>query len=166
MSVIESAGSSSELLGSSSDFDLATEIARIAAALPSFERGIILKYSIPAALISEFSHESSSSHASKLLLKEQLARKISICEYQECGALFSSIFRDFSSERSKEIAKENVRRLSVVNTGDASEKMSSKVYGEVEFHSFCNLLERVGIQKGEVLYDLGHGTGKAMVKSD
>ena len=43
--------------------------------------------------------------------------------------------------------------------------MSSKVYGEIEFHSFCNLLERVGIQKGEVLYDLGHGTGKAMVKS-
>ena len=169
MSVVESAGSSAEPQGSSGNFDLAAEIARIAAALPSFERGIILKYSIPAVLISEFNHEwqqSSSTPVSSLLLKERLARKISICEYQECGSLFSSIFRDFSSERSKKIAEENVRRLSVINTGDTSEKMSSKVYGEIELHSFCNLLERVGIQKGEVLYDLGHGTGKAMVRAD
>lgn len=168
MSEVRSSGTYLVPLGNSGDPNLAAEIAKLSSALPSFERGIILKYSIPAALISEFSDEwqrPSISPASLLLLKEKLARKISICEYQECGSLFSSIFRDFSSERSKEIAKGNVRRLSIDNSGDISEKMSSKVYGEIEFHSFCNLLERVGIQKGEVLYDLGHGTGKAMVKS-
>ena len=168
MSEVGSSGTYLVPLGNSGDSILAAEIAKLSSALPSFERGIILKYSIPAALMSEFGDEwkqLSLSPASLLLLKEKLARKISIFEYQECGSLFSSIFRDFSSERSKEIAKENVRRLSIDNSGDMSEKMSSKVYGEIEFHSFCNLLERVGIQKGEVLYDLGHGTGKAMVKS-
>ena len=168
MSVVEGAGSNPPP-GNIGNSDLAAEIAKLSSALPSFEREIILKHSISAALMSEFSEESqnsSSAPACHLLLRGQLARKISICEYQECGLLFSSIFRDFSSERSKKIAKENVRRLSIAHSENTGEKMSSKVYGEIEFHSFCNLLERVGIQKGEVFYDLGHGTGKAMVKFD
>ena len=36
-------------------------------------------------------------------------------------------------------------------------------YGEIDFHTFIDLMNRVSPKKGEVFYDLGCGAGKALV---
>jgi trans-aconitate methyltransferase len=41
----------------------------------------------------------------------------------------------------------------------------SLVYGEIVFESFVELLERANPKKDEVFYDLGSGTGKAVITS-
>ena len=92
--------------------------------------------------------------------RAQLARLISAATYKECHSIFKAVYQDYTSDRSKEIARQNVLRQ-----GDAAaaESLSSKIYGEVEYYSFANLLERADIQEGETLFDLGSGTGKALV---
>jgi SAM-dependent methyltransferase len=93
------------------------------------------------------------------LERTKLARLVAAGVYKECNMLFNLVFRDFTADSSKEIAKRNVQRQ-----GDTPiDTLSAKVYGEVEFFSFANLLERVKVAPGDRFYDLGHGTGKAMV---
>ena len=90
----------------------------------------------------------------------QIARLVSSAIYQECVRVFNGIFADLSSDKMKEIAKQNVIRTDSEN---ATKTLSAKVYGEVEFFSFANLLERLDVKNGDKFFDLGHGTGKAMV---
>jgi hypothetical protein len=142
------------------DFTKATS--KILSSLPSFEGNIDSKYSISAGLMRSFIGRTSKPDNIDDF-KRQLSIKISKFVYLEANSLFSTVFKDFSSERSKDLAKKNVRRLADSNNLDESDKLNSKVYGEVELFSLCNLLERADIQKGDTLYDLGHGTGKAMV---
>jgi len=40
--------------------------------------------------------------------------------------------------------------------------MTSLVYGEISFQSFINILDRARPLQGEVFFDLGHGTGRAL----
>lgn len=136
--------------------------AMITSSLPSFELGIITKYSIFAEVADElFSEEAYTTDLKHL--RNLLSSRISKYSYKECDTVFSNVFKDYSAENSKRIAKMNVHRLGGDDQLGESEKLSAKVYGEVEMSSFCYLLERIDIQKGETLYDLGHGTGKAMV---
>ena len=92
--------------------------------------------------------------------RAQLARVVSAAAYKECQHVFSSVFQAYTSDKSKQIARQNVLRHGDAAAADA---LSSKVYGEVEFGAFANLLERADIQTGETLFDLGSGTGKALV---
>jgi hypothetical protein len=70
--------------------------------------------------------------------------------------LWNNIFLDLSTEKAKIIAKSG--------TGDQPAPQSlSLVYGEIDFFSFANILERVNPQHNEVFVDLGHGTGKALL---
>ena len=137
-------------------------LAMVSSSLPSFELGIITKYSIFHEVAEELSSKGSCIAEAKHL-KNLLSKRISKYSYQECDAIFSQVFKDYSSESSKRVAKMNVRRLSGDCQTDETEKLSAKVYGEVDMSSFCYLLERVEINNGDTLYDLGHGTGKAMV---
>jgi Histone methylation protein DOT1 len=142
------------------DFEKATSM--ILSALPSFERRIDTKYSISAGLMKSFIGRTVKPDDINDFMT-RLSVEISKFVYLEANSLFSTIFKDFSSERSKDLARKNVRRLADSNNVDEADKLNSKVYGEVELFSLCNLLERADIQKGDILYDLGHGTGKAMV---
>jgi Histone methylation protein DOT1 len=142
------------------DFKKATSM--ILSALPSFEGRIDTKYSISAGLMMYFTGRTVKPDDINDF-KRRLSVEISKFVYLEANSLFSTIFKDFSSERSKDLAKKNVRRLADSNNVDEADKLNSRVYGEVELFSLCNLLERADIQKGDTLYDLGHGTGKAMV---
>ena len=90
----------------------------------------------------------------------QVARLVSSATYKECVRVFNDIFAELSSDKTKEIAKQNVIRT---DSEFAANKLSAKVYGEVEFFSFANLLERMEVKQGDKFFDLGHGTGKAMV---
>ena len=141
-------------------FTIATS--QILSALPSFESSIDTKYSISAGLIKSFVGTTVKPDDISDF-KRRLSIEIAKFIYLEANSLFSTVFKDFSSERSKDLAKKNVRRLADSNNVDEADKLNSKVYGEVELFSLCNLLERADIQKGDTLYDLGHGTGKAMV---
>lgn len=141
-------------------FKIATS--KILSSLPSLECCIDSKYSISAGLMKAFA-DGIVTPDDIDNFKRRLSCEISKFVYLECNSLFSTIFKDFSSERSKDLAKKNVRRLADSSNVDEADKLNSKVYGEVELFSLCNLLERANIQKGDTLYDLGHGTGKAMV---
>jgi hypothetical protein len=148
--------------------NLRDSMIQISSQLPVFERLILQKLLLSAAV------GNSDSLSKDLLLitsastnvdtsKRIIAKVVSTYAYQECYSLFSNIFKNFTSEISKELAKNNVRRLDTINDTDEAKKLGSKVYGEIEFYSFCNLLERIDIKENETFYDLGHGTGKAMV---
>ena len=134
----------------------------IAKSLPVFEQLLIQKHSMLSLVIAEYV-EAPAAEINIDQIKMKLARIVCRFTYHECNSLFSTVFKDFSTDRSKEVAKNNVRRLAGPNHEEEVSKMGSKVYGEIEFYSFCNLLERINIKKGETFYDLGHGTGKAMV---
>mmetsp|Transcript_39165 Transcript_39165/g.67719 ORF Transcript_39165/g.67719 Transcript_39165/m.67719 type:complete len:317 (-) Transcript_39165:408-1358(-) len=71
---------------------------------------------------------------------------------------WDEIFADCSTNEAKKLAKAAKARL-----GGGGELRSSLVYGEVDFPSFAALLEKARPQPGEVLVDLGHGTGRALV---
>lgn len=150
----------SDDIGNHQGFKIATS--KILSSLPSLEYCIDSKYSISAGLMKSFAGRTVTPDDIDNF-KRRLSCEISKFVYLECNSLFSTIFKDFSSERSKDLAKKNVRRLADPSNVDEADKVNSKVYGEVELFSLCNLLERANIQKGDTLYDLGHGTGKAMV---
>ncbi|EQC26068.1 hypothetical protein SDRG_16087 [Saprolegnia diclina VS20] len=50
-----------------------------------------------------------------------------------------------------------------VDDGGGCTLSSSLVYGEVDFFGFARLLEALAPQAGQVFYDLGHGTGRAVL---
>ena len=116
----------------------------------------ILENHLMQKVLEELQEQNSSNNVNHI----QMARLISTAMYQECVRVFNGIFADLSSDKTKEIAKKNVIRTDSEN---ATKVLSAKVYGEVEFFSFANLLERMEVKPGDKFFDLGHGTGKAMV---
>lgn len=138
------------------------KLTKIEKSLPTFEQLLIQKYSILSQLMVDCV-ETPAAEVNTSHLKKKLAKIVGKFTYQECNSVFSTVFKDFSTDRSKEVAKNNVRRLAGAGHEDEIDTIGPKVYGEIEFYSFCNLLERIHIKRGETFYDLGHGTGKAMV---
>eukprot|EP01041_Mallomonas_annulata_P009260 gene9260-19221_t len=72
--------------------------------------------------------------------------------------LWTEIYENLSTEKAKLLAKSNPTAIENL----ALEK-SSLVYGEIDFFSFLDILQRVSIIKGETLVDLGHGTGRGLI---
>lgn len=65
--------------------------------------------------------------------------------------LLNKLYRRVNSSR---ISKKELKRLSIKN--------DDFVYGEIDFLSFCTILERCQPKSGEIFYDLGSGSGKAV----
>lgn len=80
----------------------------------------------------------------------------SLLEY--CYKVFAIVFFGLSTEISK-------RKVEEFLASGGIQGSASLVYGEVDFRSFVNILERVGPQPESVFVDLGHGTGKALIAS-
>jgi SAM-dependent methyltransferase len=95
----------------------------------------------------------------------RVAKIVSKSLLETCHNIYRDVFADYGTEKMKKLAKENVGRMNDDTAGMDSQSFvsTSLVYGEVEFFSFINILERASPQKGEKFYDLGHGTGKALV---
>lgn len=70
--------------------------------------------------------------------------------YQLC----KQIFQDLPAEFAKKL---------VESTQAAEDNLSAKVYGEIEFASFFNMLQICDPKRGDTIVDLGHGSGKALV---
>lgn len=77
---------------------------------------------------------------------------------------YYDIFTETFSAFPTESVKSRITRTLAANGVDMS-KSNSLVYGNIEFFSYLNLLERLDLQKGQKLVDLGHGTGKASIAS-
>ncbi|OQS04963.1 hypothetical protein THRCLA_02853 [Thraustotheca clavata] len=54
-------------------------------------------------------------------------------------------------------------RFSTCRFGVELTSTSSLVYGEIDFFGFAKLMEHVNPQTNQVFYDLGHGTGRAVI---
>jgi hypothetical protein len=65
-----------------------------------------------------------------------------------CSQTWSELFMNFPTDKVKGIAKEGVQSLLTSQT-------TSLVYGEIDFFSFANILERASPQSGDKFVDLG-----------
>jgi hypothetical protein len=72
--------------------------------------------------------------------------------------VYAELFRGIDTDCAKSLAKKSVDALGLSQAAN-----TELVYGEVDFHSFASILERVNPKEGDVFVDLGHGTGKALV---
>ena len=74
----------------------------------------------------------------------------------EAEQTYTELFNDVPYEVGKTLA--NKDRLSSDNPGE-----QSLLYGEIEFGSFLKLLKKIKPSRGGIFYDLGSGTGKAVL---
>lgn len=87
----------------------------------------------------------------RLRLREALRYHPERKHLQRTEHLFNELYRHV---RGKTISKLTRRLLGI--------KSDEFVYGEIEFLSFYHILEKIQPQAGEVFYDLGSGSGKAV----
>lgn len=90
-------------------------------------------------------------------LKHQVARKVVKTSVDYCYVIYNNLFENISTERAKQLVKGSTQASS------AAEPAVALTYGEIDFHSFSCILEKLTIKKGDVFVDLGHGTGKALI---
>jgi hypothetical protein len=57
------------------------------------------------------------------------------------------------------MVKSGIAKMHEANP-DLNVASTSLTYGEVDFYSFANILEKANPKLGETFVDLGHGTGK------
>jgi hypothetical protein len=67
------------------------------------------------------------------------------------------IFDQIFSVMPTDTAKQSIKQNPYFNANH------SFTYGDIEFSSFANILQRCNPKKGDVFVDLGHGTGRALV---
>mmetsp|Transcript_22134 Transcript_22134/g.43586 ORF Transcript_22134/g.43586 Transcript_22134/m.43586 type:complete len:335 (+) Transcript_22134:86-1090(+) len=73
----------------------------------------------------------------------------------EAERLYDTLFDGCSLEHGKCVSKAERQDKGLVGS-------KSLIYGEVEFQSFAKVLRKIGAPAGQVFYDLGSGTGKAV----
>lgn len=83
------------------------------------------------------------------VLKRTVLHKVVQFYYQFCFKQYSVLFSSYPTERVKVMVRDYL-----VAENKPSE-MGSLVYGDIDFFSFCNVLERVQVCEGETFYDLG-----------
>ena len=76
--------------------------------------------------------------------------------------IWTTLFNYLSTEQAKLMVKQSISKIQQANSDLDS---TSLTYGEIDFFSFANILDRVRPQQGEVFADLGHGTGKGFSSS-
>jgi hypothetical protein len=72
--------------------------------------------------------------------------------------IYTELFRHIDTDAAKSLASKSVAAMGLSVTTH-----TELVYGEIDFHSFASILERVNPKRGSVFVDLGHGTGKALI---
>jgi len=117
------------------------------ATLPAFERACLLS-----------SGDAASTTTSTTTEEQAFEQAASEC-YKRAHAIYSVIFgADQSTELMKIAAKTEVERR------ECSQPPSTALtYGEIDFWSFADILERVEMSRGDTFVDLGSGTGRALV---
>jgi hypothetical protein len=91
------------------------------------------------------------------LLQRYDAKELSIDEFNQSvvdarHAIYLDLFANISTEKAKQLVKSSV----------VADSKVSLTYGDIDFFSFCCILEKLSIKIGQVFVDLGHGTGRAI----
>lgn len=90
-------------------------------------------------------------------LKSGLARRVVKMSVDNSFTVYTRMFEHISTEKAKQLVKGSAPVTS------EPEPSVSLTYGEIDFFSLSCILEKLGIKKGDVFVDLGHGTGKAII---
>ena len=125
--------------------------------LPPWERSVIHEdelLSLEANLLS------SGEEITALQILEFI-RKLSQKSLEKTEKAYNQIFTNAPVEKAKQIAKTFADEMTASNTLET--KLPSLTYGEIEFFSFLNIIQRCCPTKGDVFIDLGHGTGRALI---
>jgi len=86
--------------------------------------------------------------------EETVLAAVASLAYKRAHAAYSSLFVGLETDVMKQRAKEEVGSAPVT---------TALTYGEIDFHSWADILERLDLREGDTLVDLGSGTGKALV---
>ena len=103
---------------------------------------------------------SSGEEVSTVQLLEFL-RKLSQRSLEKTEKIYNQIFTLSPVERAKHIAKSYAEEI--MSSTSLKNQLPSLTYGEIEFFSFWNIVQRCCPSKGDVFVDLGHGTGRALI---
>lgn len=106
--------------------------------------------------MSLFEARSSAGSAQKSDVDAEFLETVNSLIDDQASRLFEPLFRKFSTEMGKQISKLERAQLGL-------EANKSLVYGEVDFSSFVEILRKVGPSTGKKFYDLGSGTGRAVM---
>jgi hypothetical protein len=82
--------------------------------------------------------------------------------YRRTFAVYTALFEQLATDKMKQLANEEVQ-FTLNKGATGAEPKTSLTYGEIDFNSFADILERLDIHQGDTLVDLGSGTGKALV---
>mmetsp|Transcript_16603 Transcript_16603/g.27706 ORF Transcript_16603/g.27706 Transcript_16603/m.27706 type:complete len:323 (+) Transcript_16603:31-999(+) len=78
------------------------------------------------------------------------------------NVIWTDLFASLSTEQAKLMVKSGIAKMHEQDPNINTES-TSLTYGEVDFFSFANILEKSNPQRGETFVDLGHGTGKGLI---
>lgn len=120
--------------------------------LSAFERLVIStenEFSDELAILGNVSQQGTVDNLKRIL------RKLSKYCLEKKEKLFNEVFKNITTDRAKQIAKQYVNTIQSVDP--------SLTYGEIEFFSFVHILQRCRPISGDIFVDLGHGTGKPLV---
>lgn len=108
------------------------------------------------ALMALFGARGSVSSAQKSEVDAEFLETVNSLIDDQARRLFEPLFRKFSTEMGKHLSKLERKELGL-------DAQKSLVYGEVDFESFVEILRKVGPSTGKKFYDLGSGTGRAVM---
>lgn len=101
--------------------------------------------------------KSSSSQTQKSIILdgtlEQIMQMLAKKSTDICFQIFKAVFVDLSTDKAKQSIENNPN----------FKANHTFTYGDIEFSSFVNILQRCEPRKGDIFVDLGHGTGRALV---
>lgn len=80
-------------------------------------------------------------------------------------SLYQTIFTNFSLDVAKSLSKQGLPSSSNESKERHEILMDthSQTYGEIDFFSFCAIMEKARVQPGDTFLDLGHGSGRALI---
>jgi len=112
------------------------------------------------------------SHLEEEQIKKQIIKLFTIFCYESKLQLYQQTYAGITTEAAKLLIPKEATAV----VADASVPWNASVYGEVEFSSFVNIMQRCcyisstlpsnannPAKKNKIFVDLGHGLGKAMV---
>ena len=138
-----------------SDGAVKDTLLKIATSLPTLESEIakILIENGDAELLQAASEYNESNDV--FIVKNKILRRIVSATVSAAHDIWAKLYENLSAERGKALAQR------AINAASSADDKVSLTYGDIDFYFFANILQRLYIK--DVFYDIGHGTGKAII---
>lgn len=89
-------------------------------------------------------------------LQEILVSIVLHYQIKYCHQIWIDVFSKISTDQAKLLVKSS-------DEVKQNKTNVSLVYGEIDFFSFASILQKANPRQGELFFDLGHGTGRAII---